>query len=223
LRQDAAPGRKTPTHEAVYRAIADRILFGEFHPGQPLTLQSLADQLSVSLTPVRDAVRRLVAEGALVSHDNRRVGVPVVDFRTYGELISIRLFLEVKMAISAIDHIDTQGIARMTGFDDALDRSIEQGDVGGYMRCNYDFHFTLYEYSDCTASLPIARSIWTQLGPSHRIVCGRFGTSNLADKHKEILAALKVRDRDALQLALEQDIDQGNELVMLDADDGKDG
>lgn len=220
MRQVAAPVRKTPTHEAVYRAIADRILFGEFHPGQPLTLQRLADELMVSLTPVRDAVRRLVAEGALVSHDNRRVGVPVVDFRKYSELISIRLFLEVKMAISALDYMDAACIKRMTGFDDALDQSIEQGDVGGYMRSNYDFHFTLYEYSDCTASLRISRSIWTQLGPSHRIVCGRFGTSNLADKHKEILAALKARDRVALQTALEQDIDQGNELVMLDPDTG---
>jgi DNA-binding GntR family transcriptional regulator len=208
--------RLTPTHEAIYKAIADRVLFGEFRPGQALTLQSMADELSVSLTPVREAIRRLVAEGALDSHDNRRVSIPVITQRKYRELISLRLFLEEKMAMSAIEHIDSKGIDRMVAFDDALDRSIEQGDVGQYMRCNYHFHFTLHEYSDCEVSLPIARSIWTQTGPAHRIVCGRFGTSNLVDNHKEIIAALRARDRDSLRRSLIQDIDQGNELVMLD-------
>jgi len=220
LKQPSDTSRKTPTHESVYQAIAERVLFGDFHPGQPLTLQSLADGLSVSLTPVRDAVRRLVAEGALESHDNRRVGVPVVDRHRYSELISLRLFLEVKMALSALDHIDKKGIARMTAFDKALDLSIEQGDISQYLRSNYNFHFTLYEYSDCEVSLSIARSIWTRLAPPHRIVCGRYGTSNLEDRHKEILAALKAKDGEALRLSLIQDIDQGNELVMLGPEAG---
>jgi DNA-binding GntR family transcriptional regulator len=221
LAQIAAGKKKAPAHETIYRAIADRILFGEFPPGQPLTLQGMADELSVSLTPVRDAVRRLVAEGALVSHDNRRVSVPVVDRRTYRELISLRLFLEGKMALFAIEHIDTKGIDRMARFDDALDQAIVAGDIGKYMRSNYHFHFTLYEYSDCRVSLPIARSIWIQLGPSHRVVCGRFGTSNLTDRHKKILSALRLRDSEALRLSLAQDIDQGNELVMRDSDGDK--
>jgi len=216
LVQIAKGRKKAPAHETIYQAIADRILFGEFHPGQRLTLQGMADELSVSLTPVRDAVRRLVAEGALVSHDNRRVSVPVVDRRTYRELINLRLFLEGKMAHSAIEHIDVNGIDRMAQFDDALDQAIDAGDIRKYMRSNFQFHFTLYEYSDCQVSLPIARSIWIQLGPSHRVVCGRFGTSNLTDRHKDILSALRLRDREALQLSLAQDIDQGNELVMSD-------
>ncbi len=214
VEQGASVKKKTPAHEAIYRAIADRILFGEFRPGPPLTLQGMADELSVSLTPVRDAVRRLVAEGALDSHDNRRVGIPVVGRARYAELICLRLFLEEKLALSAMERIDDEGIARMQAHDEALDGAIERGDVGQYMRSNYHFHFTLHGFSDCRVTRRIARSIWTQLGPPHRIVCGRYGTSNLEDRHKEILAALGARDREGLRRALVQDIDQGNELVI---------
>ncbi len=207
-------GSKIPAHESIYRAIADRILFGDFYPGQAITLQGLADELSVSLTPVREAVRRLIAERALELHDNRRVSVPIISNTRYQEITSIRLFLEDKMAVNVAQTIDIKGIDEMSNYDDLLDASIMNGDVEQYMRNNFKFHFTLYNYSNCEVSLPIARALWTQIGPSHRIVCGRYGTGNLVDNHKEILAALRGKDMAALRFSLKQDIEQGNALAI---------
>ena len=71
-----AETRKIPSHEVTYARLRDMILFGHLAPGAPVTIQGLITELDAGMTPVREAIRRLTAEGALVLHDNRRVSVP---------------------------------------------------------------------------------------------------------------------------------------------------
>ena len=59
---------------------------GQLAPGHSVTLRGLAEMLDVSPMPVRDAVRRLVAEGALVKLSNRRIAVPAVTRETFDEI-----------------------------------------------------------------------------------------------------------------------------------------
>ena len=54
-----------PAHERVYRSLRARIMHGQIAPGIALTLRGIAAEYGVSMTPAREAVRRLVAEGAL--------------------------------------------------------------------------------------------------------------------------------------------------------------
>ncbi|MCA3444998.1 MAG: GntR family transcriptional regulator, partial [Rhodobacter sp.] len=68
--------RKIPTHELTYARLRDMVLFGHLLPGQPVTIQGLVSDLEAGMTPVREAIRRLIAEGALTLLGNRRVLVP---------------------------------------------------------------------------------------------------------------------------------------------------
>ena len=70
---------KIPAHQRVYQQLREMILFGDLAPGQPLTILGLIDRLGVGMTPVREALRRLTAEGALELLGNRRVVVPVLE------------------------------------------------------------------------------------------------------------------------------------------------
>ena len=58
--------RKIPTHEVTYARLRDMILFGLLEPGAPVTIQGLINDLGAGMTPVREALRRLAAEGALL-------------------------------------------------------------------------------------------------------------------------------------------------------------
>ena len=69
---DAAPA----AHDRVYRGLRTRIMHGEIAPGQALTLRGIGKQFEVSMTPAREAVRRLVAEGALFLSSSGRVSTP---------------------------------------------------------------------------------------------------------------------------------------------------
>jgi DNA-binding GntR family transcriptional regulator len=57
--------RKIPSHEVTYAQLRDMVLFGVLEPGQPVTIQGLIADLGAGMTPVREAIRRLTAEGAL--------------------------------------------------------------------------------------------------------------------------------------------------------------
>ena len=65
IERERLPESNLPAHERIYRALRARIMHGLVEPGATMTLRGLAAEYGVSMTPVREAVRRLVAEGAL--------------------------------------------------------------------------------------------------------------------------------------------------------------
>ena len=83
-------GAGLPTHELVYRQLRDMVLFGDLVPGQAVTIQGLTQYLSAGMTPVREALRRLIAEGALEAQGNRRISVPRLTRANVDELIFAR-------------------------------------------------------------------------------------------------------------------------------------
>ena len=92
---------KVPAHETVYRKLRDLVLFGEIAPGQAVTIQGLTDQLDAGMTPTREAIRRLIAEGALNFMGNRRVCVPNLSVQNVNELIFARQVMEPKLILLA--------------------------------------------------------------------------------------------------------------------------
>jgi len=190
-----------------------RILFGELAPGQAVTIQGLTDSLGVGMTPVREAIRRLMSEGALSFQGNRRVSVPVLTQNDLQQVIFVRKSIEAELARRAAERMTPKAVAQLVTLDEALDMAIDSGDVGGYLRSNYDFHALLYQVADAPILTEMAERLWLRFGPSLRVVCGRFGTQNLPDRHKEMLDALRAGDVDGVARAMEQDVEQGMEQM----------
>ena len=201
------------THERIYQALKERLLFGGFLPGKPVTLRGVADSLEVSPMPVREAIRRLIAEGALESHGNRRVSIPAMTEHKYQEIMLSRSLLEPELAAMALPNIKKREIQHLIEIDNKIDVSMENGDVEGYMRGNYAFHFTLYSAANSDVIGKLVESLWMQFGPFLRLVYGRYGTANLIDQHKEAIKALKERDKDGLRNAILSDIHQGMAFI----------
>lgn len=200
---------KLPDHQKVYRKLREMILYGELAPGQPVTIQGLVAELEVGMTPVREAIRRLTSEGALVFKGNRRVSVPQPDLDQWNEIAFARLAVEPELSRKAVVNIDKDAILRLIDLDDKLNAAIARGDVRGYLEYNYLFHAFLYEQAGTDVLLSIANMLWLRAGPSLRVVLGRHGTANLPDKHAEALEALKAGDADGVAQAVRADIEQG--------------
>ncbi len=209
---DSIP-RKIPAHEMVYRSIRDQILYGELTPGEPVTIQGLVEKLGTSMTPVREAIRRLTAEGALEFLGNRRVCVPHMGEKRFAELVFARQNIEPKLAELASINMNGQYVHKLKAIDLQLDEAIAKGDVHGYMRHNHRFHFALYAQSNSRVLLPMAKTLWLRYGPLSRIICGQTGTWNLADHHEEAMASIVRRDHKATANAIRTDIEQGFEIV----------
>lgn len=82
------------THDRLYRTLRQQVMHGELPPGQALTLRGLAAQFGVSMTPAREAVRRLAAEGALTISTSGRVTTPELTNERIEELAALRALIE---------------------------------------------------------------------------------------------------------------------------------
>ncbi|PKQ13327.1 MAG: GntR family transcriptional regulator [Alphaproteobacteria bacterium HGW-Alphaproteobacteria-1] len=209
----AAAVSRLPAHETIYRQLRDLVLFGDLAPGQAVTIQGLCDRLGAGMTPVREALRRLIAEGALEFQGNRRVSVPLLDAGHVGELIFARQWLDPHLAERATARANAADLRALTAIDDDLDRAILRGDMRGYLELNYRFHRRIYEIADAPILADVADGLWLRFGPSLRVVCGRVGTQGLPDKHKDLLEAMRARNGEAAAQAIRADVVQGMELV----------
>ncbi|MCV2873547.1 GntR family transcriptional regulator [Defluviimonas sp. WL0050] len=211
---DESP-RKVPSHEVTYCRLRDMILFGQLTPGQPVTIQGLTATLEAGMTPVREAIRKLTAEGALDLQGNRRVCVPQLTASQLDELAFARLTIEPKLAHMAAKNLSAGDISQLTRIDADINEAIATGDVHRYLMNNFRFHFTLYEHAGAPILLSLAQMLWLRFGPSLRVVCGRYGTSNLPDRHDEALAAMRAHDAEAVATAIREDIEQGISQINL--------
>ncbi len=202
-----------PMHQQVYQALCDSILAGQFVPGVSVTLRGIAEQLGVSSMPVREAIRRLVAEHALQVLSNRRVCVTAMTQTRLQELYHARLSLEPELALLAMPSIGKSEIKSLTHIDDELNLSLRSGNVDAYILCNRRFHFDIYNHADSPVLYPLVRSLWLQFAPFMRIVFGRMGTEIIQDFHADALLALKAGDKQAFRNAIESDIREGMDLL----------
>ncbi|MGO4910065.1 GntR family transcriptional regulator [Pseudorhodobacter sp. W20_MBD10_FR17] len=204
---------KLPAHEIVYRRIRDMVLFGELAPGQAVTIQGLVEALETGITPVREAIRRLTAEGALEFKGNRRVSVPELTVAHLAELGFARLAIEPHLAQIAASRMQVIDIEVLEQIDAQVNAAIRQGDVRAYLEQNYLFHTTLYAHSGADILGAMVQGLWLRVGPSLRIVCGRYGTQNLPDKHAEAILALRDGRAADVATAIRDDIVQGQEQI----------
>jgi DNA-binding GntR family transcriptional regulator len=204
-----ADNRKIPSHEVTYARLRDMILYGHLAPGAPVTIQGLIGDLGAGMTPVREAIRRLTAEGALLPQGNRRVAVPQLTAALLDQVAFARLTIEPQLAELAAGNLTPGLIDRLQAIDNAVDRAIRSGNIPAYLEANHAFHFALYESSDAAVLVDMARSLWLRFGPSLRVVCARYGSGVLPDRHSEALAAMRAGDGGAVAAAIRRDIADG--------------
>ena len=213
----AEPERSEPAapvlHASIYEDLRRRMITGKIMPGVGLSTRGLALELGVSQMPVRDALSRLAAEGAVQIRSKRRIEVAEMTPDRFADLLDCRLLLEPEAAVAALPHLTPADIRRLRGFDDAIDEAMRSGDVLSYMENNYAFHFGLYRLSGRATLNRLVETLWLQFGPFMRTVYGRYGTANLVDQHVLALDAMERGDAAGLRQAMADDIRDGMGLI----------
>lgn len=203
----------TAAHERVYRALRTQIMHGEIAPGEALTLRGIGKSFDVSMTPAREAVRRLVAEGALFLSSSGRVSTPALSNERIEELATLRALLEPELASRALPRAHFALIERLEAINQGVNQVIANHDATGYIRLNLEFHRTLYLRAQAPAMLAMAETVWLQLGPTMRALYGRLNRTEPPYHHKLILSALKAGDEPGLRLAVRADATQGLRML----------
>jgi DNA-binding GntR family transcriptional regulator len=203
-----------PAHERVYRTLRTRIMHGQVPPGAALTLRGIAGEFGVSMTPSREAVRRLVAEGALKLSASGRVSTPELANERIEELAALRALIEPELASRALPRAHAALTDRMQAINAVIDEMIVKGDATGYVRTNLEFHRTLYLRAQAPAMLGLIETVWLQAGPTMRMLYERLQQRQASDNHRKIIAALRAGDEPGLRLAIRMDVTQGLRMLV---------
>ena len=201
-------------HDRLYRSLRQQIMHGELAPGQALTLRGLAKSYGVSMTPAREAVRRLSAEGALTISSSGRVSTPELNNERIEELAALRSLIEVELASRALPRAHIALIDRLQSINARVAEDIARQDAVAYIRRNLEFHRTLYLRAQAPAMLAMAETVWLQLGPTMRALYGRLRRKDPPHYHRLIIAALKAGDEPSLRLAVRSDVTQGLKMLV---------
>lgn len=192
--------------QQVYQTLREQLITGRFTPGMSVSLRGIAGSFDVGLMPVREAIGRLGGERAFEVQRNGRVCVPELTRSRFEELMQARLLLEPLCARRALPFVDEARLANMKAFDASMNRSYGSGDADTYMIQNYRFHFELYRAGGSQVLAPMLESVWMQFGPFMRRVYEMSETTEIVDKHKMAMEALRRQDEEALEVAIRADI-----------------
>ena len=188
------------------------LIAGALSPGEKLSLRTVADRLGVSMTPVREAVARLIAERALEVLPNRAVRVPVISLQQFRELTAIRLAIEGFAAERAAQVRTAHDLAAIARHDAAFRRQCgrRQRDADAAVRANAAFHFAVYGAAGLPTLLPIIEGLWLRIGPvlnlDMRSSAARLVMGGAERCHSTLLAAIESRRPRAARAALARDI-----------------
>lgn len=188
------------------------LVAGRLAPGEKLSLRRVAEALGVSMMPVREAVSRLAADGALDVLPNRAVRVPVLTLAGFRELTRLRLVVEGFAAEEAAATASAEQIERIAGFEAAfrLAANAEPPDTAAGVAANRDLHFALYEAAGMPSLVEMIERLWLKAGPilnlDMRHEPRRLRGGSAVQAHAALLEALRRRDGAAARQALETDI-----------------
>ncbi|WP_353951975.1 GntR family transcriptional regulator [Knoellia sp. S7-12] len=202
----SAPSTKA---DRVRLAVLDDIMSGTLTPGTPLDEVVLAQQHSVSRTPVREALRRLQSDGLLQTGARRQLLVVDVSPEHRREITTLRVALEGAAAVAACELRDEDDLDRLGLLLLKQLRCAEADDAETFLRLDEEFHLALAE----VARMPTLSRMLAQLGAFVRL--GRLGEPTdsqhmlgLVREHEELVSLLTLRKAAKLRTTLATHIEQ---------------
>lgn len=200
----------------VYNVISEMLLSGALQPGDRISLRSLAERLDVSVMPIRDAVGRLAARGALIVEPKRAVAVPILRRDDFRDLTQNRVHLE-KWATALAAKNGMDAVALRTAeqrFRSALDRD----DAKEAVRANKALHFLVYEAARSPVLMELVTIMWLKAGPVINFDLGeqsrRTRHAISLKCHTRFVSALLNGDAETASQALAQDIQSAAEFIL---------
>ncbi|MCA1471114.1 GntR family transcriptional regulator [Bradyrhizobium sp. IC3195] len=195
--------------DQVYRHLRDGLMAGRFAPGQKLTIRGLAEALGSSPTSVREALRRLQAEGAFEFRDSARLSVGSLSEAQLRDVRDARVALEgllAERAASRMTRVDDAEVAQLYG---RLQSAADAVNGPAYLWTNFAFHRRIYQIAQAPAILGAVEHFWLLIGPCFVLVAPDAAhLQRSMDAHRQILNALLNRDAPAARAAVTDDIMQ---------------
>jgi len=211
----ASGGVRLTLQERTYQAVKKALLSGELIAGQSLTVREIAESMGTSPTPVREAVRRLLTEGAFELLPNGTVRVRQMNEEQRQHARDIRIMLEGLAARRAAALATPEEVDAIERTNEEMKSAILRGDVKRYCLKNMEFHFQLYHAARSETVFEIIERLWVQISPFLTVYAIDLVNQQpkkvvriLTAEHDRIIRALRQRNGEEAEGAIKADLSQ---------------
>lgn len=218
------PLRRDSLQQQIYDKLRLRLITGAYQPADTISSRGLAAELGVSAMPVREALTRLTAEGALELTSSRTLRLPLLSTGDFDEITAIRIDLEGRAASRAATEATPAGVDDIRRAHEVLRDAAEAGDVDAYLVANAAFHSRIYATAGWPRLLEMIQRLWMIVGPSIRAsLPDQTHVANSMQFHDAALIAISAHDQTALRQAITDDIQTAAKDIraFLGAEGGK--
>jgi DNA-binding GntR family transcriptional regulator len=205
-----------PLRELVFETLRKAIISGDLKSGERLMEVQLAEELGVSRTPVREAIRKLELEGLVVMVPRKGAYVAGVSLKDVAEVFEIRASLEGLAANLAAERITEDEIEHLERLLVQIKSCVDEGNIKGLIEKDEEFHDTLYKAARNGKLVQIINNLREQI---HRFRVASLANPNrvkeLFEEHKRIVEALADRDSDLARKLTQEHIENVENNIML--------
>ena len=204
-----------PLREVVCETLRDAVRRGILQPGERLMEIQLAEDLGVSRTPVREAIRKLEMEGYVIMMPRRGTYVADLSIRDINEVFEIRTSLESLASGLAAERINEDELEKLQRLLVEIGAYIKSGDMESIVRTDTEFHDLLYQASRNTRLVGIISNLREQLT--------RFRTTSMSfpgrlkatlEEHRKIVEAIAQGDEKAARKAAEHHMEKSEQTLL---------
>ena len=197
----------TTQQDDTYAVLRQWVTVGKFLPGERLKIRNVAAELGVGITPVRAALQRLAAEGALTNSPNCGVAVPTLTRAEFDDVLQNRLMLEGEAAERGALRISSTEKEALRQLVKTMRNALALADAKTYLDANESFHVMLYRAAGSPTLMQLIETVWLKVGPvSNQLFDDAAAPAVLNDAHDDVMMALDRGDAGAVRRAIERDL-----------------
>ncbi|WP_228032099.1 GntR family transcriptional regulator [Mycolicibacterium sp. P9-22] len=179
-----------PLVDALYRLIRT----GELSPGQRVDQREVSERLSVSRTPLREALRALAADGILVRTHNAGYDVAKLSAADLLQYYSMRAYLETEV-LKTIEWPDDAQMAELNTANDRCEEAAAEGSVDHLMDANQRFHFLMFSWSPLTVFISEIERVWRVSAPYRTLhLSNAERRKRVGSDHRKMIDAIASKD-----------------------------
>lgn len=206
---DFAKAQRISLTQQVENNIKNALIIGALKPGERLVTREIAVNQGISITPVREALLRLVSSGALRAAPAQAFMVPVLTKSGYREISQIRKNLEGMATATASGKITADKIGELNDLSSLFHEAKTAGDITKMLQANYQFRFKIYAYAEMPTLMTMIEQLWVRAGPSfHYLYNHSIEPFQHINLYQPLLTALEKKEPSASHMAICQVIDE---------------
>ncbi|MDF1856588.1 GntR family transcriptional regulator [Pseudooceanicola sp.] len=214
----AAPIVKENLADVAWRSVRAALMEGHLKPGEPLYLRPMSHRFGISVTPMREALVRLVSTNALSMDERGTVIVPALTQSEVREIWEIRAELEGRAAAAAAARVTAADIAALEALNGQIIENVQAKDFAAAVRDNTRFHLMLAALSHKPVLIEMIEGLWIRSGPLLWHAYDKSAPPWNPSKHMEIIDALKSGDAKAAYKTLSREVLAGMNGFLLFAE-----